>query len=258
GEVPLPLPRPQNTITHRSTVIRRSTDANSNITSDEKSPLSANNASLSSTGSGSVSRAATPNAPRKIENTEKNGYSFAVEPPSQGSGSDYLLLADFKTANASDENNDSSLLTAKFCERRTSTDSVFTHEGAISEPDTDQPLNSPHLRFVTNMRKQRLDSMPDCPPPPPPVSVANRPIINTTDERGYSFPPDDEDLVQDARKRSNVSSHSHGLSPIDDSDLNRVPLNLQREFLVDEMGNPLPAGHMTHYSTYNRSQTSIS
>ncbi|XP_078494272.1 uncharacterized protein LOC100175067 [Ciona intestinalis] len=258
GEVPLPLPRPPNTITHRSTIIRRRVDSNGNIYTGEKSPTEVNSASMSSAGSGDVSIAGTPKQARKYETKEQNGYSYAVEPASQGSASDYLLLTDCNTVDTTDKE-DTALLNPKFTERRTSTDSVFTHDGALTDSGNDvvpdQPLQSPHLRFVSNMRKHRLDSMPDCPPPLPP-SGNNRPIINTTDERGYSFPPDDEDEVKDARKRSNMSSHSHGLSPIDD-DLNRVPLNLQREFLVDDMGNPLQ-GHMVRYPGYSRNQPTVS
>ena len=59
-------------------------------------------------------------------------------------------------------------------ERRPSTDSVFTHEGTASDAGSDvivdQPLHPAPLRFGgSSKRKQRLGSMPDCPPPPPPV-----------------------------------------------------------------------------------------
>ena len=59
-------------------------------------------------------------------------------------------------------------------DRRPSTDSVFTREGAASDTGSDviieQPIRAAHLQYAgKNMRKKRLDSMPDCPPPPPPV-----------------------------------------------------------------------------------------
>nr|CAB3260299.1 uncharacterized protein LOC100175067 [Phallusia mammillata] len=249
SEVPIPLPRPQNTITRRSVPIQSEpTDANGNIPDHEKN-LVDGSTSTSSSASARVSIAGTPDNARKTLG-EKNGYSFAIDPSLQVSSSEYVLLADCNTAPVSeDPPDDPSLLHAKFCERRTSTDSVFTHDGATSDCASDVLLDQPasshaHLRYISaNTKKQRLDSMPDVPPPQPPNKASNRPMISRVDEMGYSYPPDDDDDVEDireARKRSVPASY--GLSPIDDSEIKRVPLNIQQEYRVDEMGNPLPDG----------------
>ncbi|XP_076808474.1 uncharacterized protein LOC143451650 isoform X2 [Clavelina lepadiformis] len=265
GDAPAPLPRPRGTITNRSKIIRRpNTDANDNPTEDEVKQTRSSTAS--SSGSGQVS-VAGPFRQQVSALDEKSSYSYAKDLEAPPSSSDYLLLTDCNTAEAAEEIlEDNSLLTVgKFCERRTSTDSVFTHEGTASDNNSDviidQPIKVPHMRFVANIRNQRLDSMPDCPPPPPPVNAGGvRPQIRSPEQSGTSFPPDDDeddDVVTEARTRSYRSSH--GLSPIDDSELNRVPLNLQREFHVDDMGNPLLGSHTnsssnasTHAKPYNR------
>lgn len=53
-------------------------------------------------------------------------------------------------------------------ERRPSTDSVFTHEGATNGNNNEAVSEQLPNQLRPPLRKTRLDSMPDCPPPPPP------------------------------------------------------------------------------------------